>query len=465
VGAAVGRRDVARRAAALGFAAALALAAAAAGREFDVTELTPRDGVCRAPVASDTGMAAWLGLTEAAGDETGTATRTDVWVCAPGGEPQNVTGGKEMFSGRIESPVASGDALYFLAWYSPDAEEGPPFTLRDPELTDEMKSMADEYPSLFAGTVTEHARETPPEGENGEGSGDAAGEAPSEENASETEIRHGLASQDGGSVVRWQDGQFKRLTPGGHAFYAPSASEAGAAFLCARSWPYGYEAVAWSPEGGLTQLTTNYFYVQDVKMQGRQVVYQAWDGNDYEIYLHDFDTDETRQLTNNTFDDIHPDLWGGQVVWTAFPVANGEIFHWADGTMKKISENSRDNDAACICNGRVVWQGLDDTGDHAEIFYYDGKKTIKLTSNIWDDLAPKIRGDLVAWVSYVDLADAEIMALDLRDNIPVQLTNDGEEDSGVSIGGDRIVWQTSLGDKSFIRMAVGKPIEEAAAEE
>ena len=268
----------------------------------------------------------------------------------------------------------------------------------------------------------------------------------------------------GASLVRWNGSEFERLTPKGVEMFSPSAGEGGVAALASRIWPYGYDLLVWSEEKGLAQLTTNYFYVQGPRVQGGKAVWQEWDGNDYEIWMYDFATGEKQQLTNNTFDDTEPDLWGGVAVWVAYPVATGEIFMWQDGVMKKISDQSSENAHPRTWDGRAVWQGLDEDGRQSEVYYYDGKKTIKLTSNIWDDIAPVIGDGLVAWISYVDMGDAEVMVLDLGDNIPVQLTNDGEEDRALCVGGGRVLWQTDTGKASYLRMAVRKPAEGGAAE-
>jgi beta propeller repeat protein len=451
-----------RRTVMLGVAAALALAAgAASGREFDVKPLTATDVRCRAPSVSETGLAAWVQYTGLEGETE--AVRADLWVCAPGGEPQNLTGDEARFSGRIEQPVASGDGVCFLGWFAEDAEQGPEFALAAPDLTDEMKAMEDEYPSLFDGAIAMKSPVAKAEGEGEEG-GEGEGESPKAEGEGEGEgdegqMRRNPAAQSGGSVAYWRDGRFERLTPGGFAFYAPVAGDGAAAFLCARRWPYGYDLVGWSQERGLVQLTTNYFYVQHPRMQGKRVVWQEWDGNDYEIFMHDFESGETQQLTNNTFDDVEPEVWGDQVVWVAFPLTTGEIFLWKEGEIKKINDATTENASPSIWEGRVVWQGMGDDGKQTEIYYFDGKRTIKLTSNIWDDRDPVIRDNIVAWISHVDLGDSEVMALDLRDNIPVQLTNDGEEDSCVGVGGERVVWQTDVGTASYLRMAEAKPLE------
>lgn len=443
------------RASGLALAVGMLLAADAAwGREFDVSVLTDTNGVCRNPSLSDGGRAVWTQIAGIDGDTV--ELRSDLWVCDPDGQPRNLTGERGEFSGRAEAPVAWGGNVYFLGWYREEAEEGPDFDLAAPPLTDEMKGMEEEYPSLF-GRPDEYDSVEKAEGtETGEG-GDA-GEAAPEGEEGETK-RKDTRKVNGSSLVRWDGAEFTRLTPKGLEMFAPSAGEGGVAVLASRMWPYGYDLLVWSEEKGLVQLTTNYFYVQGPRVQGGKAVWQEWDGNDYEIWMYDFATGEKEQLTNNTFDDTEPDLWGGVAVWVAYPVATGEIFLWQDGTIKKISDQSAENSHPRTWDGRAVWQGYDEDSKQFEVYYYDGKKTIKLTSNIWDDLSPVIGDGIVAWIGYVDLGDAEVMALDLGDNLPVQLTNDGEEERSLCIGGGRLLWQTDTGKASYLRMAVPRPVE------
>jgi len=126
----------------------------------------------------------------------------------------------------------------------------------------------------------------------------------------------------------------------------------------------------------------------------------------------------------------------------------------AAGAIRKISEGTEDNSGPSIWEGKVVWQGYDDTD--LEIYYFNGRRTIKLTSNTWDDIAPKIHAGVIAWMSYVDNWDGEIMALDLSDNTAVQLTDNDFEDNYPQTAGEKIVWHTVIGDGAFIQLAVPK---------
>jgi hypothetical protein len=73
-------------------------------------------------------------------------------------------------------------------------------------------------------------------------------------------------------------------------------------------------------------------------IHGTELVFQAWDGTDYEIFRYRFDTGEIEQITNNQFDDTHPVVWNGEIAWIAHPTVNAEIFHYRDGVIRKISE-------------------------------------------------------------------------------------------------------------------------------
>ncbi len=52
-------------------------------------------------------------------------------------------------------------------------------------------------------------------------------------------------------------------------------------------------------------------------MDGGRIVWQRWDGHDWELILHDIASGATMQLTNNAFSDYSPHLAGPHLTWSA----------------------------------------------------------------------------------------------------------------------------------------------------
>lgn len=426
---------------ALPLLAAFALCAVTApARDFTVQTISSTNGQARLPDISSTGLVVWQ-QTAAEPDGTG-ATPTDIFTWKDG-NISNRTGDNTLSSGHSFRPVAFGDNILFSAVCVADEGQPIPFQLSIPQKTEAMAALEEDYPTLFGHAVAE--AEPPAESEEQA--------APSVRLIQATVEDIPATGQTPDVLLATPDGSIRRITPGNHAYSFPVGSDAAIAFLCARTWPYGYDLVAWKTgDNNLIQITTNYFYVQNPDLHGTQLVFQAWDGHDYEIYLHDFETGETTAITQNNFDDMSPVVWDGIVAWVAYPTVNAEIFMWENGTISKISTGSTDNAAPSIWNGHIVWQGVDDDGD-LEIFYYHNRRTIKLTSNAWDDIAPQIADGVIAWSSYIDNWDAEAVALDLSDNVLFRLTDNAYEDVNVRTAGERIVWQTISPEGSVVNLA------------
>ena len=450
----------------LAFAVVLLCAVSAFAREFAVRQLSDAAGNARSPAISESGGVVWQGYAVQAGDVP-VAVRSDVAASAPNamrsdiflwkdGVVSNLTAGDTRIAGRSEHPLISGDSVVFLSWFKDSVSGGYPFQLSIPEKSEEMRQMEADYPTLFdpplpapvSALEAETAGTNPPPAAP-ETAINAETDAPAQD-----QMWRGSGGAADIAVYR-PDADIERITPGTRHFCSPVISAAGIAFQCARGWPYGYEMLVWRPGAtNLVQITTNYFYVLNPDVHGNELVFQGWDGDDYEIYLYRFDADKLEQLTNNQFDDVSPVVWEGRVAWVAHPTVTAEIFYMADGVIRKISEGTEDNTAPSIWGERVVWQGYDDTD--LEIYYFNGRRTIKLTSNTWDDMAPKIRDGLIAWMSYVDNWDAEIMAFDLGDNVSVQLSNNEFEDSFPQTVSEKIVWQTIGIEGASIQLAEPK---------
>ncbi len=448
----------------------LLCAMAASAREFSVRTLSNPQGNARLPSIGETGLVAWQDYSVHAGEaplstrpdvlnSPADMQRSDIFVWK-GDPPRNITASDTRIAGRSERPLVSGDSVVFLAWFKDDAQGGYPFELSIPLKSQEMLQMESEYPTLFDPPNPEPKSALEAEAAANDTNAPPA-EPPPAQPAVDAEgkpLQHQMwrgSGKAGDVAVYRPDGAIERITPGTRHFSFPVMSEAGIAFQCARGWPYGYEILAWKPgDSSLAQLTTNYFYVLNPDIHGNELVFQGWDGDDYEIFLYHFDTGQLDQITNNQFDDISPVVWNGQIAWIAHPTVSAEIFLLTDGVIRKISEGTGDNSAPSIWKDKVVWQAYDDTD--LEIYYFNGRRTIKLTSNTWDDMAPKIRDGLIAWMSYVDNWDSEIMALDLSDNTAMQLTNDEFEDAYPQTASEKIVWQTISPVGSTIQMAEPK---------
>jgi hypothetical protein len=442
----------------------------ALSREFDVRSLSEPGRDARMPSIGHTGVVAWHGSSIPAGDAPMSARpdvlrappnsrRIDVYVWRDG-QIRNVTAEDPRIPRRSEKAFVHGDDVLFTAYFGDGVPGGYPLELATPQKSDSMAAMESEYPTLFdpplpapvsaleaqaaadaaANAAEQPAPETPP---------------PPPDDAKDSSLQYQMwrTSGKGGDVAVYRaNGLIERITPGNRHYGMPVMSDAGIAFQVARGWPYGYEMAVWKPgDTELTQITANYFYVLNPAIHGNDLVFQGWDGNDFEIFHYRFDTAQLEQLTNNQFDDTDPDVWDGEFAWVAHPTVEAEIFHMRDGVIRKISEGSTQNAVPSIWQGRVVWQGHDETD--LEIYYFNGRRTIKLTSNVWDDVAPHMRDGLIAWMSYVANGTSQIMALDLGDNVSVQLTENDWENSFPRTAGEKIVWQTLAPEGASVMIA------------
>ncbi|MEM7393882.1 MAG: hypothetical protein AAF492_16205, partial [Verrucomicrobiota bacterium] len=73
------------------------------------------------------------------------------------------------------------------------------------------------------------------------------------------------------------------------------------------------------------------------RIHGRGAVWQAHDGNDFEIFFHDLSSAKAVQVTDNDYDDFSPEISGEIVTWMAY-AGSGEadIFVWSLSTSEPL---------------------------------------------------------------------------------------------------------------------------------
>ena len=156
---------------------------------------------------------------------------------------------------------------------------------------------------------------------------------------------------------------------------------------------------------------------------GFSVVWQGYDGSDWEIYMYDGDT--TTQVTNNALLDGPPQTDGSSVVWTAtvgeWPNFEGEVFLYngSDTMILPNPEWKKSVHSPQVSGSFVVWWANSDVFGYydGEIMVYDGYSTTQLTDNTGDDVDVQISGTNIVWEGY-DGYDYEIFMATYIDNTP-----------------------------------------------
>jgi len=179
----------------------------------------------------------------------------------------------------------------------------------------------------------------------------------------------------------------------------------------------------------------------NARVSGQYVVWQADDGNDWEIFCHNTATNTTVAVTDNTSDDRYPQTNGRYIVWENYNGGDAELFLYdlIAQTTTRLTNNDYDDCFAQINGSIVVWCAQDN-GD-SEIYLYDitEAQVAKITTNTWDDIAPCISSPYVVWEAYYTPAP-EIMLYNCDTKAITRLTENDYVDWTPHVDGSTVVW-------------------------
>lgn len=163
------------------------------------------------------------------------------------------------------------------------------------------------------------------------------------------------------------------------------------------------------PSWTITQLTNNSTEDTNPAISGKNVAWQGWDGHDYDIFL--FDGQTTKQLTDNSYDDVlgtphyaRQVNSNGAVVWsgrTGGTSSDSEIFRYDGSAVSQLTNNAYYDAYPQINNsGQVVWVGYDASNPNRHIYSYDetGVHNVSADSSLWvaEEFETNAHGD-IAW--------------------------------------------------------------------
>ena len=82
---------------------------------------------------------------------------------------------------------------------------------------------------------------------------------------------------------------------------------------------------AWA-DTTITQVTANSYDDRLPHVQGNFLVWQTYDGSDWEVFLYNITDGTTTQITDNAEDDVSPQTDGHYVVWQGFNSGEWDVF-------------------------------------------------------------------------------------------------------------------------------------------
>ncbi|NLY03167.1 MAG: hypothetical protein GXY83_44530, partial [Rhodopirellula sp.] len=161
----------------------------------------------------------------------------------------------------------------------------------------------------------------------------------------------------------------------------------------------------WIYEGGVPRrLTTNAVEDRNPQISDYAVVYEEWDGNDYELFVYEFGTTDPVQLTDNSVDDTFASISRDDIVWQASDGFDIEIYYYnleRGGQPTNLSSNSWLDERPSVNDGRVSWHSF--VGGNWENYYRvigpDATRT-NISNYSQNDWYPAVSDSFVAWRSY-----------------------------------------------------------------
>lgn len=182
--------------------------------------------------------------------------------------------------------------------------------------------------------------------------------------------------------------------------------------------------------------------------------------NTSEIYA--FTTTGLKRITNNTYRDGWPCVYGDTIFWGVDTSGYTAIHSWTSDTSWTFTADSLKARGLKKSGNCYVWFAYD--GNDNEIVMMKNDLILKLTSNSLNDWYPDIYGDKIIWVSGSNSKNRDDHEIMIWENGQVkQLTHNNVEEKQPIIRGKYIVWyskDTSATNDNEIYMYDGNEIRQ-----
>jgi beta propeller repeat protein len=200
------------------------------------------------------------------------------------------------------------------------------------------------------------------------------------------------------------------------------------------------------------RITYNEYNDEYPSISGNKIVWQGWDGFDYEIYCYDIQTGGTSEITHNVFDDDLPFIEGNLIVWhycETYLDVHLYVHDLGSGETTELTQDTIVHPTPYVFvpydvdDPYVVWK------EETIIYLYDSStgETAQLADTIesgeqWN--IPSISQGRVVWTDNVDDSIQKTYLYDAADGETTEIRSSSMGASEVFIRGDRVVWLVPL---------------------
>lgn len=214
------------------------------------------------------------------------------------------------------------------------------------------------------------------------------------------------------------------------------------------------------------QVTHNWTMNEQPQLGGERLVWQAFDGTDWEILAYDLASGSISQLTNDGIDESDPRLDGAHLVWTTQPFPPGvhlpinvpstlSLYDFDIHTIMPIPESEGVQGSPQIAGDLVVWEAGPDSGT-TDIYVYNltTRQTRRLTNDAYRQSDPATDGRYVAFVTH-PYQYSELWLFDSETGTMRKLSDAGRSTNTVgrpSVNEGRVAWVESDGRDFYLRV-------------
>ena len=148
----------------------------------------------------------------------------------------------------------------------------------------------------------------------------------------------------------------------------------------------------------------------------------------------------SRQITDNTANDIAPSLNNGQIAWRSNADGDYDIYHWDGSSTINVSDNSADDNSPSLSNGQIAWSSNADT--NYDIYFWDGSSTTNVTNNTTTNYSPSLSNEQIAW--QLDVNSNWNIAFWDGSSISYITYSSNYADLNPSLSDGQIAWQNNM---------------------